>query len=115
MKKFLPTLLILIIATGSILYSQISTAKPVQEVKKKFTYARVIHKWYNGQIRDGYEYATYALGKNVSASVEKSVAGKPIDAALEVMGADGWELVTTEVNYLDLEGEFIYNFKKEIR
>ena len=53
-------------------------------------------------------------GKTVSESLKKSVEqAKYTNDALEIMGQDGWELVTTTARNFDNGFEIYYYFKKE--
>jgi hypothetical protein len=75
---------------------------------KKFTYAELV--WQRTPVE-----RIWVSGKSVSQEVKNAVAiSKYRDEALEVMGDDGWELVSTVIRNIDYGFEIMFYFKKSI-
>lgn len=73
---------------------------------KKFTYAELV--WQRTPVE-----RIWVSGKSVSQEVKNAVAmAKYRDEALEVMGDDGWELVSTVIRNIDYGFEIMFYFKK---
>lgn len=79
------------------------------QTKTKFIYAELIYQ------RIYAESKFFINGRNVSESLKKSVAQvKYTDEALDLLGADGWELTAAYKKDINSGSEYFYYLKKRI-
>ena len=98
------------VVDNNILFRNIPIDRQDTVKAKKFVYAELVF-----QISYSVE-KLWVNGKSVSQAVKNAVASaKYRDAALEVMGDDGWELVSNTIRTLDYGYEIFYYLKKEIK
>ena len=79
------------------------------DTSTKFIYAELIYQ------RIYAESKFFVNGKNVSESSKKSVAqAKYSDEALDILGADGWELTAAYKREINSGSEYFFYLKKKI-
>ncbi len=79
----------------------------------KFAYSQLYYNYYWDSFKDNkHEY----WANEVSPELKKAIAGVDrISTALNLMGSEGWELVTTYNESINLGTQYAYFFKKQIR
>ena len=90
-------------------YTRTSDIIETNIVATKFVYAEIIYqKQYD-------IYKKWVNGNTVSQEVAKSIEDcKFLTDALDILGNDGWELVSTTLRNLNAGWEMTYTFKKRI-
>lgn len=87
----------------------INLGKSVLRASPKFAYAELLYQRMYGEDK------FTANGKNLSETIKKSITQvKYRDEALELLGADGWELASTVIREINSGFEIFYYFKKKM-
>lgn len=82
--------------------------RTISRVSPKFTYAELLYQRLYGEDK----FSVY--GKSISETIKKSISQvKYRDEALEILGAEGWELSTTIIREISGGFEVFYYFKKK--
>lgn len=110
-----------IIITACIMFAFVSLAiaqntihKPAQPVKKKYVYAMLYYQNEWDRI-GGNPRQKFVDGNNVPDDVSQKVSkSKSVAEALDYLGADGWELVSTVIRDINTGEEHIHYLKKEL-
>lgn len=98
----------------SLAIAQNTNQKPVQPVKKKYAYAMLYYQNEWDRI-GGNPRQKFVDSNNVPEDISQKVSkSKSVYEALDYLGADGWELVTTVIREINTGEEHIHYLKKEI-
>jgi hypothetical protein len=113
MKKSIYIIVLLIVVAATIAISQTSGKQANQIGKKKFFYSWLVENSYSfGSVK----YEFYTGGNTISSELNKLVKNCHEEGnAMDYMGNEGWELVSSEKN--ELGGgkvQYVYYFKKEV-
>lgn len=109
-KVFIISCIVIITAITTITLAQNTGNKPLQ-AKKKFIYSRLYYNYLWDKIGDNkHEY----FAKGVLDDLSKKISTMNLTDAMNLMGADGWELVSSYHEEINLGTQYAYIFKKEV-
>ncbi|HMU45791.1 MAG TPA: hypothetical protein PKC72_05435 [Chitinophagaceae bacterium] len=99
---------------ASLAIAQNANSKSAQSVKKKYVYAMLYYQNEWDRI-GGNPREKFVESNNVPQEVSQKVSkSKSVYEALDYLGAEGWELVSTVIRDINTGEEHIHYLKKEL-